>query len=307
MTTRFFPYICASLVICIVGLGVLSLIKKTPSPANPPKMTAAPKPPQQKSVRIVAVREKAVAKNKKAKSSKRKIKRSSPKPATQLKRHQGRPKPKAAAKPVRPTQSALQRSERPTKRLASANLKVNHQIVEDGRKVIDSRNAVPVVLAQYDRIGFDTYLQKMKEMGGRVYIGDVHRRKIIAEVILSRSMGRFTFSGFDSGNLHHLQELALFRPREIAGEQVVFDTLYQAQRFFSFIDLRCVVLLPVDREAAFLGALKQYLRGTGFDISEFDYFWGQYVIRNSQFGLEITKGRLRNSSEEVEFTLMVSM
>jgi hypothetical protein len=189
----------------------------------------------------------------------------------------------------------------------SASLRLNQAMVDMGRNLINTKSSVPVVLASYDRIGFQSYIKKMKELKGRLFIGDAEKQQILAEVLVYDDHGSFRFSGLHEGKRDVLDGMALFRPREISDDLLVEEALNYASRVYGARDLRCVVLLPLDKEAAILGALKEYLDRTSYRVSEFDLVWGHYTQSASGFALKLEKGQLQNPRRIVSLDLILTM
>ena len=248
-------------------------------------------------IKIVAVEEKILPPTKKAKKRKKKrLKKKqveTAKTKKPVKRYAA--KEKAEMKDIRP------------QRLFPANYRLNHRMTESGRRLIDSKISVPVVQASYDRIGFNFYLKKMRDMGGRLFVGDAAQQKILAEVIVDNYDGSYRCFGMDEGKKDELDGMALFRPREIANEILVDEILNYARRTFGARDLRCVVLLPLDKEAAILGALKEYLNKSGYNISQFDVVWGDYFQAGLEFGLKVEKARVSKTREMIELDMILTM
>lgn len=248
-------------------------------------------------IKIVAVEEKILRSTKKAKKrKKRQLKKKQVKAAKTkkpVKRYAA--KKKAEIKDLRP------------KKLFPVNYRLNHRMTESGRRLIDNKVSVPVVQASYDRIGFDFYLKKMGDMGGRLFVGDATQQKILAEVIVHNHDGIYRCFGMDEGKKDKLDGMALFRPREIANENLVDEILDYARQTFGARDLRCVVLLPLDKEAAILGALKEYLNNSGYNISQFDVVWGDYFQAGLEFGLKVENTRVSKTREMIELDMSLTM
>jgi hypothetical protein len=315
MAGNFLRFCLAVLIFFFLLLGVLGWTIEDPKP-NKAAHKKMFEEAVQKQVRIVAVRD--IIRKKIPEKKKVAVK---PKPESERHPQPKKPaqiEPSSAKKPsplplkrvsIPPNRGMpkAQPKHRRARKLKSAKLKVNSEIIKTGHRLIDSQKSVPVVLAHYDGIGFENYLQKMIELGGRVFIGDAIEQKILAEVALVKRNGRHALSGLDSGNLQRLRHLATFRPREITGEPLVNKIITHARRFHDSKDIRCVILLPVEREAAFLGALKMYLAEGGYSISEFDLFWGDYINDGSRFSLNVSKGRLRETRDMVVLKLVLSI
>jgi Tfp pilus assembly protein PilE len=248
-------------------------------------------------IKIVAVEEKILPPTKKAKKRKKKrLKKKqveTAKTKKPVKRYAA--KEKAEMKDIRP------------QRLFPANYRLNHRMTESGRRLIESKISVPIVQASYDRIGFNFYLKKMRDMGGRLFVGDAIQQKILAEVIVDNYDGSYRCFGMDEGKKDELDGMALFRPREIANEILVDEILNYARQTFGARDLRCVVLLPLDKEAAILGALKEYLNKSGYNISQFDVVWGNYLQKGWQVGLKVERGRISKTGEIINLDMTLTM
>lgn len=248
-------------------------------------------------IKIVALEEKILPPTKKAKKRK---KEQAEVAKTKRPVKQRAAKEKTEMKVLRP------------KRLFPANYRSNHRMTESGRRLIDNKVSVPIVQASYDRIGFDFYLKKMRDMGGRLFVGDAVQQKILAEAIIDNYDGTYKCFGMDEGKKDELDGMALFRPREIANEILVDEILVDeilnyAGRTFGARDLRCVVLLPLDKEAAILGALKEYLNESGYNISQFDVVWGNYFQKSRQFGLKVKSGRISKTGEIIQLDMILTM
>ena len=208
------------------------------------------------------------------------------------------------------TRATIKRSEKNNirpKTLLPANFRLNRHMIEVGRKLIDNTASAPIVQASYKRIGFESYLKKMIELGGRLFLGDAKDQKILAEINVANNYGRYSFLGLDAGKKDNLDGMALFRPREISDELLVDEILNYSWQYFRDGDLRCVILLPMDKEAAILGALKGYLDSSGYKISQFDLVWGNYFQTGWQFGLKVNRGRISKTGEIIHLDMILTM
>ena len=194
------------------------------------------------------------------------------------------------------------------KSLFPAIFSLNRQSIEAGKVLIDNKLSVPIVQASYDRIGFGRYLKRMHEMGGKLFVGDALRGEILAKVLIFyNGKGEYSFQGLESENMEGtLDSMALFRPREISGEELIREVLlYSGSRFKG--DLRCVILLPIEKEAAILGSLKEYLNIGEFDISAFDLVWGHYFDSGNEFGLKLESGQIFRTGEIINLDMTLVM
>jgi hypothetical protein len=63
----------------------------------------------------------------------------------------------------------------------------------------------------------------------------------------------------------------------------------------------------LDKEAAILGALKEYLNNSGYNISQFDIVWGNYFQAGLEFGLKVEKARVSKTREMIELDMILTM
>jgi len=270
-------------------------------------------PQTQQEIRIVAVEEKPapvkqrLKKKKKKDASKSKQPPSPKKIAVKAKESKKLNPPNKIVVAQKRSPKKPQRKDVRPRRLLAANFRLNSHMIYEGRRLIDKNSSVPMVQASYDRIGFEYYLKKMMDMGGRLFVGDAQEQKILAEVFVGYGSGKYKFFGLDERKRDELDGLALFRPREISGERLVNEILNYSWPFFKESDLRCVILLPLDKEAAILGALKEYLNKGGYDVSQFDVVWGNYFQAENQFGLRLERGRLSKTGEIVNLNMTLNM
>lgn len=199
-----------------------------------------------------------------------------------------RPVPKARKKKVspHPTDRASVR------RLPSKKMVANSDIVSKGRILISKNRPMPLIQTSYDDIGFYRYLKHMKATGGRLFVGDALEKRIVGEAVLYDNGYQYEFIGFKD-TIDDLAPMALFRPREIMGEPLAIEIISRAKGQFGNGDFRCVVILPVDKEAAILGALDDYLQSHGYPISGFGMIKGRYFMSEEKLTLRLEQGVLR--------------
>ena len=301
----------------VVSISViLSLVDRSKSSIQAEvvrKKIRVPVYEKQREVKILAVKEKAVqekdkpkAQSKKNKSGKKRPSASPASPGVKQIKKVAQSKPtKTAPTGKKPD---LQPKRRPQKNgLGPASYVLDRTMIHEGRRLIDMNSAVPVVQASYSHIGFEKYLSKMLEMGGRLFLGNVTTREIHSEIYIEERFGRYCFVGLDSGKKNDLEGMALFRPREIAGEALVNKILDCARRFCIEGELACVILLPLDKEAAILGALDRYLKASGYRLSHFHMVWGDYLDSKNRFALRIHKGQLQENGDVVQLDMTLRM
>ena len=293
-TVLFITMVAVSIVLILSFVGWTRInLKKEPG-EKPVKMVNLEKP---KEIKIVAIEEKAVSSTKKPRKIKKKKVKKKP-----VKKNNLRNKSEAKKNSNKKEKNENLRP----KKLFPASFRINQNMIKAGRTLIDKKVSIPIIQASYDRIGFDTYLKQMKDMGGRLFVGDALEQKILAEAIVDNHNGIYSF-GMDEEIRDKLDGLALFRPREIVNEALVDEILDFARKTFGDRDLRCVILLPLDKEAAILGANKEYFKNSGYDISQFDMVWGHYFQKDRGFGLKMEKGRLSKTQEIIHLDMILNM
>ena len=194
--------------------------------------------------------------------------------------------------------------------LSPATYQLDSQIIDEGLRLINNTaGLVPIVEASYQQIGFQTYLRKMFDMGGQLFIGAPEKRQILARVVLESQSrrGTFQFFGLDTHIHEKLNGMALFRPREITNEPLIREILNRSFEFFGEEDLCVVILLPLPTEGGILGALTKYLTKQGIVISELDWVWGQYVEKGHAFLLRLEKARIRKTQQIVRLNMILEM
>lgn len=196
----------------------------------------------------------------------------------------------------------------PEKSKAASNeekiIKVTEEHKESGLKMLKGDRNVPLILLDFRKIGFHAYLSIMQEMGGRVFVGSGSARKLLAEAVFHDN-GELSFVGFKEG-APETEGLAISRPHEIINEGIVETVLASARRSFGGSDLRCVVILPLDSEAAFIGGIAESVAGTGFKLADFSHFEGSYIIHDVP-ALMIRKGTLKDGKRvPINYTLVLT-
>ncbi|OPX39788.1 MAG: hypothetical protein B1H11_02135 [Desulfobacteraceae bacterium 4484_190.1] len=307
MAKKTLVFIVMVVVSFVVILSLAGWSRTNEKSESEKKKVRMPIPQKLQEVRIVAVEEKILPRTQKRNERKggqpKKKETSVAKTKKPVKRN-------ATRKKVSMVRAVIKKSENKhlkPKRLFPASFRLNHHMIDVGRELIDNKSSVPIVQASYDRIGFDSYLKKMRDMGGRLFVGDAKEQKILGEAIVGDHYGRYSFFGLDEGKKDDLDGMALFRPREISGERLVNEILNYAWQFFKDSDLRCVVLLPLDKEAAILGALKEYLNNSGYHLSQFDIVWGHYFQAGLEFGLKVEKARVSKTRETIHLDMILTM
>ncbi len=290
----------AVFMMAVLALAVLLQIAlahlQYPVKPLPLKVKTTPTPtPIPRDVKVVMVREKTPPPAK-------------PKPA-QLRaaapqQRQTKADPATARPAATPRPRAVASAARPVKPLT---LQADPAMIAAGRRLLRSKTGAPLILAAYDRIGFSAYLHHMTALGGRLYVGDAHAQKLLARVKLNWRGHTPVFAGLDFSDLGNLSAMALFRPREIADEAWIDQIVAATRRQVPAADPRGVVLLPIDKEAACLGAMRAYLAQHRQHIAQFDLFQGQYIARGDAIVLHMQSGRLAKTGQTIALDLTLRL
>lgn len=201
-----------------------------------------------------------------------------------------------------PTEKALSKDKAAAKE--EKVIKVTEKHREVGLSLLKGDQQAPLVELDFKKIGVSRYFSIMKEMGGRVFVGSGSARKLLAEAVFHDN-GGLSFVGFKEG-APETEGLAISRPHEIINEGIVETVLTSARRSFGGSDLRCVVILPLDSEAAFIGGIAESVAGTGFKIADFSRFEGSYIIHNGP-ALMIREGTLKDGKKvPINYTLVLT-
>ena len=307
MAKKTLVFIVMVVVFFVVILSLAGWPRTNEKSESEKKKVRMPIPQKLQEVRIVAVEEKILPRIKKRKERKGVQPKKKETSVAKTKKPVKRNATKKKVSMVTTLEKKSENKHLKPKRFFPASFRLNRHMIDVGRKLIDKKSSVPIVQASYDRIGFDSYLKKMRDMGGRLFVGDAKEQKILAEAIVGDHYGRYSFFGLDEGKKDDLDGMALFRPREISGERLVDEILNYAWQFFKDSDLRCVILLPLDKEAAILGALKEYLNNGGYHLSRFDMVWGHYFQAGLEFGLKVEKARVSKTQELIELDMILTM
>jgi hypothetical protein len=138
--------------------------------------------------------------------------------------------------------SAPKKLPRKVVRISKSDSFTGAQMKKEGQQL-------PVIEASWDGIGFDNYLSRLLLRGGRLYVGNVKTRKIVAEVDVHNYNGNYRFLRFINCFDSMMNNMALFRPREIVNEMLIDEILLAAdKKWSSGSNYTVVILLPADIE-----------------------------------------------------------
>ena len=66
-------------------------------------------------------------------------------------------------------------------------LQISADLIASGERMLKDGNKVPIVYSSYQKIGFREYIRKMKEIGGRFFVGDAESGEIVAEAFINEN------------------------------------------------------------------------------------------------------------------------
>jgi hypothetical protein len=192
----------------------------------------------------------------------------------------------------------------PKEKSDAGRLRLSTELVVSGQRILKDGNQVPLVHSSYQEIGFKEYVRKMREIGGRFFVGDAASGEIVAEAFIDEKKLTLVRLDRDFKKGANYNQLALFRPREIVNEELSEAIVKQAMtQTGSSGDLRFVVILPSHIEAGILGALKESLASTGYPVSSFEVVSGHYRMNGNSLVLRIDKGILGKTGETVSLKM----
>ena len=212
----------------------------------------------------------------------------------------------AAAKITPPDNLQKHVSKLAPKELSRKVVRINKNYSHTGARMKEEGQQLPVIEASWDSIGFNTYLKWMLQANGRLYVGNVISQKIVAEVDIHNYNGNYRFLRFIRCFDSMLDDMALFRPREIVNELLVDEILSAAKQEWSNADnFAIVMLLPANIEYGFLGGLKHYLASSGYATDRFETVHGHYFISGDAIGLKLERAIERNTGQTIRLGLEI--
>lgn len=169
-------------------------------------------------------------------------------------------------------------------------INVTKKHATQGLKLLKGKRPVPLLELDFREIGVSRYLTLMQNLGGRIFVADAEERSLLSEAVLHIAGTKVSFIGFKEGSLD-VEGLSVM-PHEIIDENIVDLIISKARLTFTGEDLRVVVILPVEREAAFIGAIDEVVRDAGLRMRDFSRFSGEYKTTGGM-SLHINEGILQ--------------
>ena len=190
------------------------------------------------------------------------------------------------------------RSGRATKNVDKL-IKVSRNHMYEGLRLLKGVKPVPLLELDFEDIGVANYISIMRKMEGHVFVGSGESRTILGEAVIYSNGYRVKFIGFKEGDLD-LEGLAIETPHELVETELAEEIISAAERAYKGEkDLRCVVILPVQYEAAFIGALNDAIQKAGFGLEDFTYFSGRYKNAAGGISLIIKNGLMKKGKKVV--------
>lgn len=308
------------LMVILIVAGFLSFIGSLGKEAKP-EIKKDPKPakviPVRDDLKIILVEEKPPPrkpeKKEEAKISPEVQPQSIPNPVTLSKKIVSasplmainRPPAKAEGLP-RPKKNDLREDIPRLMEMPVQKVAIKQEMVAIGRQLMGKKESIPIILADYNSIGFQRYFSDLRNLGGRLFVGDPDTRHLLAEVSTENRGGDYAPSGFNS-DLSKLEGMALWRPREITNELLAERVISEAQKVWGKKDLRVAIIMPYEIEAAILGALAQYMKIGGYELDAFETIWGKYSESGGRLALTVYQGRQRGSQQILKLNMTLVM
>lgn len=210
-----------------------------------------------------------------------------------MKAEQSAPKPSPLRK-----QSELRRKPEDRKSesvIEDKTIKITETHMVEGLMLLKDNSSAPLLEFDFHEIGFVRYLSMMKVFGARLFVGRAFSKSILGEAVLYNDGIKVSFIGFKDGNLD-LEGLAMSRPHEIVDDNHGEKIIASARHIFGGEDIRLVLILPLENEAAFMGAIDDIIKRAGFKMEDFSRFSGRYKDQGFA-SLLITKGVLKDGKK----------
>lgn len=175
------------------------------------------------------------------------------------------------------------------KRAKIKTVRASRSLINQGRRIIGNHGEMiggfPEIIARYRKtLGFYQYFRSINEIGGRFFIMDKDRKRLVAEI------------DFDSGQLAEIGDLINLSPRsrEITGESGIARYTKIAEHYYGPSTYSITLLLPLDVDCFLVAGLEEALKEEGLSNSDFICFNGRYKKKADDLVLEINSGRLKN-------------
>lgn len=168
-------------------------------------------------------------------------------------------------------------------------VKASNRIKELGKALIGIKGEkiadLPPISVSYDSIGFWKYSHLIYETGGRFFVWDDVKNKIVAEIdpLKKTTKKPSPITGYSP------------RSREISNEPAIGELLSEAGQVFGISYYSVILLLPLDVDFLLYGGIERYLLNHEMSSENFSYLEGKYNLnKKGKLILSINEGHLKN-------------
>jgi len=214
---------------------------------------------------------------------------------------------KIAPPTVKASAQAKTSADKPEKKQAAqAPLKrvvpVTREVVKQGMGMVGTQGEhlgeFPSFTAEYRQtIGVEAYIRLIRRTGGRFFIYETSRKKLVAEIDTAAQ------------RLKHPVRLSELSPRsrDITGEGALLRYVDEAARQHGSSEYSVIILFPLEVDAFLIGAMEESLGSIGKSSRDFFSFRGRYEQQGGSLILRVLSGNLKSgSSLAVDITLNLS-
>jgi hypothetical protein len=166
--------------------------------------------------------------------------------------------------------------------------RVDSSMVRNGMALVGERGehlgSFPTITANYRvNLGFQAYVNSLRGLGGRFFIRDRRRRKLVGEV---------DFQTLYLSPINHLDGLSP-RSRIISSESAANQYIELANVMFGKGQYQMILLLPLQIDAALIAGMENALRKSGYDVRDFISLQARYEKDSRGLWLVVVKGTHR--------------
>ena len=166
--------------------------------------------------------------------------------------------------------------------------RVDNSLVRSGMALVGQKGehlgSFPTITANYRvNLGFQAYVNSLRGLGGRFFIRDRRRRKLVGEV---------DFQTLYLSPINHLDGLSP-RSRIISSESAASQYIELANVMFGKGQYQMILLLPLQIDAALIAGMEKALRKSGYDVRDFISLQARYEKDSRGLWLVVVKGTHR--------------
>lgn len=195
-------------------------------------------------------------------------------------------------KPKRsPIRAPKPRKRNKKKPILTATVSVSDNLIKQGLSVIGQKGEMigqfPSIVVHYRKtLGFKTYVESIHKLGGRFFILDTSRRRLVSEI---------DFGTRSLRAIRNLQNLSP-RSRDISGETALYRYHSLATAEYGQSHYSVVLLFPLIVDSFLIAGIDDSLRKARLDIKGFSLLEGEYQKRGSALILKIRSGKMKDGS-----------